>query len=241
MAIAFQNLPEQRQLLDAIAAGESGGYDVLYGGGRFTDYADHPRQAIPIGSGPNQGKTSSAAGRYQFLAPTWDEISKEIGLKDFSPDSQDAAAWHLAAKTYGNKTGRDLLADIKDGRTQDIAPALAPIWTSIPGGIEPNKATSGFVGRLGVEPVSIAASAPQMPAYSWSPGATAPAANVSPAPPSLGNGAVAAGVQSAAPIASMPPSYWSQMPAQAAINPSEIPPVVMRPKFAAIKYGKGFY
>lgn len=148
MASPFRNLPEQRRLLDAIASGEATGYDVMYGGGRFKDYTDHPRQAIPIASGPNAGKTSSAAGRYQFLAPTWDENAKELGLKDFSPESQDTAAWHLAAKTYGAKTGRDLLTDMQQGRTQDIPSALSGVWTSLPGGIEPNKATPGFAGLL---------------------------------------------------------------------------------------------
>lgn len=154
MATPFRNLPEQRRLLDAIAAGESAygkgaGYDVIYGGKRFESYDDHPRQAIPIASGPNVGKTSSAAGRYQFLAPTWDATAREIGVKDFSPESQDMAAWHLAAKTYESKTGRDLLTDIQAGNTSDIAPALKGVWTSIPGGIEPNQATAGFAGRLG--------------------------------------------------------------------------------------------
>lgn len=152
--MAYQNLPAQRRLLDAIAAGESGGYDMMYGGGKFGSYADHPRQAIPIQSGPNAGKTSSAAGRYQFLGSTWDEVSKEFGLKDFSPESQDAGAWNWAAKIYTSKTGRDLLADLEAGRTQDIAPALASVWTSIPGGIEPNKATAGFDARLGSQPVA---------------------------------------------------------------------------------------
>jgi muramidase (phage lysozyme) len=150
-------LPSQRRLLDAIAAGESSGYDIMYGGGKFASYADHPRQAIPITSGPNVGKTSSAAGRYQFLGSTWDDVAKELGLKDFSPENQDAGAWHLAAKTYAGKTGRDLLADLEAGRTQDVASALSGVWTSIPGGIEPNKATAGFDARLGA---SAAPSAP---------------------------------------------------------------------------------
>jgi muramidase (phage lysozyme) len=149
----FKNLPEQRRLLDAIAAGESAygkgdGYDVMYGGGRFNSFADHPRQAFPIRSGPNVGKTTSAAGRYQFLGSTWDSVAKEAGLRDFSKESQDTGAWHLAAKTYGAKTGRDLLADLQSGNTADVAPALKGVWTSIPGGIEPNKASGGFNARL---------------------------------------------------------------------------------------------
>jgi muramidase (phage lysozyme) len=169
--MSYRGLPEQKRLLDAIAAGESAygggpGYDVMYGGGRISGFADHPRQYIPIASGPNAGRKSSAAGRYQFLANTWDENARELGLTDFSPESQDQAAWHLANKTYQRKTGRDLLGDLQAGRTQDVAPALAGVWTSIPGGIEPNKATGGFNSRLqdqqGQPPMRMAF-APQQP------------------------------------------------------------------------------
>jgi muramidase (phage lysozyme) len=144
----FEDLPEQRRLLDAIAAGESPAYDVIYGGDRFESYADHPRRPTPIGRGPNEGKTSSAAGRYQFIAGTWDGIAKELGLTDFSPESQDRAAWHLAAKTYAQKTRRNLLEDLREGRTDDVGWALKGQWTSLPGGIEPNAATNRFTQRL---------------------------------------------------------------------------------------------
>lgn len=141
-----------RALLDTIAGSESPGYDVMYGGGKFTDFTDHPRQAIPIASGPNVGKTSSAAGRYQFLGSTWDEVKKEAGLPDFSPESQDAGAWHLASKTYKTKTGRDLESDLTNAKgnpaaIQGIGKMLSGVWTSLPGGIEPNKATGSFAQR----------------------------------------------------------------------------------------------
>ncbi len=141
-----------RALLDTIAGSESPGYNTMYGGGQFEGYADHPRKPVPITSGPNAGKTSSAAGRYQFLGSTWDEVKREAGLPDFSPESQDAGAWHLANKTYKTKTGRDLTADLEkaQGNPQAIAGIgryLSGTWTSLPGGIEPNHATGSFAQR----------------------------------------------------------------------------------------------
>jgi muramidase (phage lysozyme) len=130
---------EQRALLDSIAAGESGGsYTKLFGGRDFSDFSDHPRQDIPIPYRP--GMTSSAAGRYQFLGSTWDQASKALGLKDFSPENQDRAALWLAQRDYArNSNGRSLDDDLK-ARTFNPR-YLASTWTSLPGGQEGARAT----------------------------------------------------------------------------------------------------
>ena len=134
---------ELRALLDTIAGTESPGYDVMYGGRRFNSFADHPRQRIPIRSGPNRGKTSSAAGKYQFLAPTWDQQKQKLGLNDFGPRSQDIAAADLAKSTYGDNLQADL-ASGDPNRIGSIGKRLSGKWTSLPSGIEATTNTNRF-------------------------------------------------------------------------------------------------
>lgn len=137
--------PVARALLETIAGPESAGdYNVIYGGSQFDDYADHPRQPVLITSGPNKGKYSTAAGKYQFLGSTWDEQAEKLGLSDFSPASQDAAAWNLAVEEYRRDTGRDLEADLAAGDLSRVAPSLRNQWTSLPGGIEQGINGSAF-------------------------------------------------------------------------------------------------
>lgn len=117
-------------LLGAVGAVESSGlqYDLMYGGGRFSDFSKHPGQAIPITSGPHVGETSSAAGAFQFLEGTWNEAAEALGLTDFSPESQTRAAWWLAGRDYTAKTGRNIDVDLASGdpvKIERVRQALA--------------------------------------------------------------------------------------------------------------------
>ncbi|STI84331.1 phage endolysin [Escherichia coli] len=47
-----------------------------------------PRKLVTL----NPKLKSTAAGRYQLLSRWWDAYCKQLGLKDFSPESQDAVA-----------------------------------------------------------------------------------------------------------------------------------------------------
>jgi len=136
--------PEGKALLDAIAGSESGGYNSRYPSKTFNNnWEDHPRIDEIILSGPNKGKTSNAAGRYQFLSTTWDQYKPG---KAFTPENQDIAAYRLAIAAYGyGESG--LLKDLKSDPAK-VARKLSGTWTSLPGGIEPNNATTGFLSRF---------------------------------------------------------------------------------------------
>jgi len=81
--------------LQIIRDGESSdNYRAIVGGGSFNDYSKHPglnsdgsvnRSFLP-------GAASHAAGAYQFQPGTWQLCARALGLTDFGPDSQDAAA-----------------------------------------------------------------------------------------------------------------------------------------------------
>ena len=97
------------------------GYQILYGGQRFTGFGDHPRRKITAGS-----ITSSAAGAYQFLSKTWDGLVSQYGFPDFSPACQDEAAVALIA-------GRHALGDVISGRFDIAVDKCNREWASLPG------------------------------------------------------------------------------------------------------------
>lgn len=99
------------------------GYDVLVGGGLFSSYKDHPRVLVAL---PKLGIKSTAAGRYQILARFYDHYKVQLGLQDFSPDSQDKIAIQLIRECKA-------LGDIEAGRIEEALTKCRSRWASLPG------------------------------------------------------------------------------------------------------------
>jgi len=99
------------------------GYDVMVGGRLFTGYADHPRVLVPL---PKLGIKSTAAGRYQLLSRYFDAYRRQLGLKDFSPLSQDLIALQQIRE-------RRALERVKAGQLISAIDLVRNIWASLPG------------------------------------------------------------------------------------------------------------
>ena len=99
------------------------GYKTLVGGGTFDDFSKHPNIY-------NKKLNSTAAGAYQFLSKTWNEIvvkfGKRYGINDFSPKNQDRGCLILI-KHYC-----EVLSQIKSGNIQEAIKKCRNIWASLP-------------------------------------------------------------------------------------------------------------
>lgn len=120
----------ERAFLDMIsfAEGTNGpnGYATAFGGGLIESLADHPRKFYSFTNGRGETLKTSAAGRYQFLARTWDALARKLGLPDFGPESQDRGALELIRE-------RGALQDVRAGRIAAAIAKCAPVWASLPG------------------------------------------------------------------------------------------------------------
>lgn len=131
--------PQQKAFLDMIAFSELGaallaksdnGYNVIVGSTAskpilFSSYSDHPRRLMEL---IIRGKPviSTAAGRYQLLQRYFDVYKKQLGLKDFGKDAQDAIALQQIKE-------RRALADIELGNFAAAVDKCKNIWASLPG------------------------------------------------------------------------------------------------------------
>lgn len=99
--------------------------------------ADHPAitgewmgeklpDAICIAAGVPLGSVSTAAGKYQIKKATWKTLKSRLGLRDFSPESQDAAAIELIRE-------KGVLDAVKAGDITTALDAVRKVWASLPG------------------------------------------------------------------------------------------------------------
>jgi len=146
--------PFVRALMRTISASEANDsqpYSIVYGGQHVHDLSHHPALCVKIGISPNQGKCSTAAGRYQLLDTTWIELAQQYHPRrsrffwesySFEPEDQDAVvyAWLSDPRAWGI----DIPQLLRQGKLNLVRRRLSSTWTSLGYGIESNSIT----GRL---------------------------------------------------------------------------------------------
>jgi RHS repeat-associated protein len=110
-----------KAFLGAIADAEGGGYNTMIGGSSFSDMSTHPTY-VPCGD-----NMCSAAGEYQETIRFWQQYGGEIGLNDFSPNTQD-----LLATRALNDAGAIQMIEV--GNIAGAVNRANGIWSSLPGG-----------------------------------------------------------------------------------------------------------
>lgn len=123
---AYQN-PNMRKFLDFIAQAEGvkHGYNTMFGNERFGNLGAHPNVKKSFKQTDGTTNFTTAAGRYQFLKGTWDNLANQYGFKDFSPRAQDLGAIALIS-------GRGALDDVLNGNWQGAIGKLGQEWASLP-------------------------------------------------------------------------------------------------------------
>jgi muramidase (phage lysozyme) len=120
-----------RAFLDLISYAEgtfeSRGYYRLFGNNWCDDLMEHPRQLF---CGIVNGKElcTTAAGRYQMLARTFDWLAPYSQVNDFSPINQDCLAIQLLYLNHA-------VDYIRSGNILPAIRRVANIWPSLPGSI----------------------------------------------------------------------------------------------------------
>lgn len=141
--------PYIRALMRTISASESNfkhPYHVLYSGKYAQDLSNHPNVCIKIVRGPNRGKCTTAAGRYQFLNHTWYEKASKYHPQpqrvlrwkrySFEPEYQDLVTYKWLNDSHA--WGVNISEELKQGNIDKVLQLLSPTWTSLGYGIEDN-------------------------------------------------------------------------------------------------------
>ena len=152
----YLNNPNVRKLLDVIASAEGvkHGYNTIFGNERFSNLSAHPNVRKQFRQTDGRTNFTTAAGRYQFLKDTWDGLSRQYGLKDFSPQSQDIGAIALIMQ-------KGALNDVLKGDYRGAIQKLGSTWASLPSSpyAQPRRSQAEIDKLLGND----ASAAPQRP------------------------------------------------------------------------------
>lgn len=144
---ALRTNPQVQEFLGIIKGAEGtagkgdGGYNIGFGGGQFTSYADHPRTRRAFTQTNGKQNVTSAAGAYQILEPTWDDVAPVVGAKDFSPENQDKVAIELIRRGGA-------LDNVLTGDFQGAVNKLGTTWASFPSSpyAQPKKSMNQVLG-----------------------------------------------------------------------------------------------
>ncbi len=118
----------RKAFLDMIAISEGtygkgdNGYNIIVGGSTFHDYSRHPNLKVWIKS---INDYSTCAGRYQLKYRYWPIYCKQLGLKGFGPNVQDAIAIQQIKEQRA-------LGDVDLGYISSAIKKCANIWASFP-------------------------------------------------------------------------------------------------------------
>ena len=131
--LALRENPNAARFLNMVAhveGTEQLGYNTLFGNKYFADLSRHPNVQQKFTQTDKKTNSTTAAGRYQFIKPTWDSERKKYGINDFSPISQDVVALSLAVN-------RGALPCILAGDLKCAANKVGGEWAGMPSSTAP--------------------------------------------------------------------------------------------------------
>lgn len=116
-------------------------YRVNFGGSQMDDLSAHPGVRREFTQTDGKKNYTTAAGKYQFLKGTWDDVAGKLGLQDFSPQSQDAAAVELLRRNGA-------LPHVLNGDFNEAVKRSGSTWASLPSSpyAQP-KRSEGFIEK----------------------------------------------------------------------------------------------
>lgn len=145
-----------KKFLNVLGKAEGAGYNTIVGGSSFSDYSAHPGiVGLVTAEGP-----STAAGKYQITKTTYDRKASELGITDFSPESQDRIAIALIEE-------KNALEDIRNGDFNSAINKLGGVWASLPSSpySQPKKSAEWMQAQLNSDqPISTATTFSDSPA-----------------------------------------------------------------------------